>query len=151
MKKFFVFCMLIVAIAANAQTVPQDKEELAALQIIDKVYDKTTEAITQLADALAVPAEHVYNVLVKQQIITGVSLLLGMLLSILISCIFWLIVFKKHDFEKDWIYQNTEGWWTATIILNITSIVLIVIFIVDGLPCLINPEYGAIREIMSIL
>jgi hypothetical protein len=149
-KLLFVLLLIIPAFVINAQDV-EPKEELASVQVIDHIYDKTTEVISELAQALAVPAEHVYNVLVKQQVVEGVSLLVGLLFSILFTSISWFILFKKHNFKLKWYLQNIEGYWMISVILSIVSIILFVVFLSSGISSLLNPEYGAIRDIISIL
>lgn len=149
-KLLFILLLIIPAFVINAQEV-EPKDELATVQVIDHIYDKTTEAITELAQALAVPAEHVYNVLVKQQVVVGVSLLVGLLFSMLFTSISWFILFKKHNFKRELCLQNTEGYWMLSLLLSIVSIVLLVVFLSSGISSLLNPEYGAIRDIIRIL
>lgn len=149
-KLLFILLLIIPAFVINAQDV-EPKEKLASVQVIDHIYDKTSEAISELAQALAVPAEHVYNVLVKQQVIKGVSLLIGLLFSMLFTSISWFILFKKHNFKLEWYLQNTVDYWMLSVLLSIVSIVLFVVFLSSGISSLLNPEYGAIRDIISIL
>jgi hypothetical protein len=147
-------CTTIIAQTSNEVT----KEELAATQIIDQVFDRTTEAVQQISDALKVPAEHVYSVLVRQQIINSISWIIALLLGFIFCYLGIKLPLKDHkatnEREK---YKNdiTDGWWIWAIALSvgfgmILSIVT-VLAITDIITGFTNPEYGAIKDILSIL
>jgi len=184
-KLMFILLLLIPAFIINAQnkTLPymsledalvqtSPTEELASVQIIDHLYDKTEQAISTLAKALEVPAEHVYNVLVRQQVIKAVSSLIVLIGIIIASIIIISIGYKVwNDKNKNWMnsdkyneerygsdykrYDFDDGWWCILIsggyaFLGICIIVLICM-VGDIFSGILNPEYGAIKDIMSIL
>ena len=78
--------MLIVAFSVNAQDstlVTNTNVE----KLVDKYSGKIEAAIVSLAESLQQPAEHVYKVLVKQQIVKAINGL-GILLFLLILFFF---------------------------------------------------------------
>jgi len=165
-KLMFILLLIIPAFIINAQDV-QPKEELATVQVIDHLYDKTSQAISELAKALEIPAEHVYNILVKQQTIQSISSILAILVVSLICFIVIRLTYKDYNYiNKQWSEVNNrpdkthyfdldDRWWvwaigTAYVIWSIAIITFFCVLnnVVMGL---LNPEYGAIKDIMSIL
>jgi len=169
MKKLFILLMLYsIAIFTSFAQDSVIKEELASVQVIDQVFDRTTEAVQYLAQALKVPAEHVYSVLVKQQIIKSVSLLGSTIFVILLCC--FVVLYSYKDWKKTNLDYNTkndrkdlsynqydldDGYWVWTIgfAIPIACIAFLVLVFVSGeiLTGFINPEYGAIKDILNAL
>ncbi len=145
MKKIvFLTVMLILSIAAYAQdSISKDIPISETERIIDKYLDKTGEALSNLAQTLKVPAGHVYEVLVRQQIAQGISITLG---AILISVL--LIIVVRSGIKNDW---DDEWQIPATIALCILWLIIICTTIFMAIPSMINPEYGAMKEIMDLL
>jgi len=113
-------------------------------RIVDKYIDKAEDAINTLATALKVPAEHVYSVLVRQQVVNGIV----SLVAVIVSCslfIFFLYASEKEHIE-DASFKNI-----ACLIFGVFGFIALFVFFIAGLPSLCNPEYGAIREIMFVL
>ena len=134
-------------IASTTEAVPQTITE--AERIVDKYGGKISGAISSLADALKVSAEHVYMVLVRQQVAEGISVVLLLVVFIIIA-----IMFSRNFNKAD--YKDSQGNRHATmsIILGICTAVLgvILIFILpEAIIKLINPEYGAIKEIFELV
>ncbi len=99
MKKIVFFISLIViTIAAPAQTAAPDQPISETERIVDKYLDRAEDAISALAEKLSVPAEHVYSVLVKQQVIKSVSTLFLIVFLIIISILAIWLPYK--DWEK---------------------------------------------------
>jgi len=106
-----------------------------------------------------VGTEHVYGVLVKQQIANSITNLVVYFL-VFLSIYFSLRFYKKVEFvKKDYSYSSDIK--DGHEMYFISSIALIVIFgigviffmftIHDTISGLINPEYGAIEKIVSML
>jgi uncharacterized membrane protein YcjF (UPF0283 family) len=143
MKKLFILLLFVNFTLTIFAVEEVTKVSTEVNSIVDNVFDKTSEAVKELSQALKVPAEHVYSILVKQQLTrsyvwTFINSFL--LLACIVLWIFWI-----RDLE------NKEDWWGLPVT---TSVIFIIIFIssVGTIATgFINPEYGAIREIMNIL
>jgi hypothetical protein len=168
MKKIVFFISLIViTIAAPAQTAAPDQPISETERIVDKYLDRAEDAISALAEKLSVPAEHVYSVLVKQQVIKSVSTLFLIVFLIIISILAIWLPYK--DWEKSNMryaagHDRDEGyrrwdlddrWWlwsmipgSIVLISSIIALVSCAELIATGL---LNPEYGAIKTILSVM
>jgi hypothetical protein len=140
----------------------------------EKVFNKATEYIDAIAAKLGVAAEHVFEILVRQQFATGIAdIILGVaLLSVLITII--VVTVKaftkaeyKHESERyfsssekpingyarmrDFIEDSDGLFWlpytAVTAILAILSIGCLYYGILE----LINPEYYAIKELLEVI
>lgn len=123
--------------------------------------DKLGGFIDELAKQLGVAATHVYEVLVKQQMVDGISLLVkaGVWLAILI--LLWTLM-NKLVFKK-WssLYNDDPYGFDAQFALGIVTVLLAVVtiffsfYIVDwltlGIKKLLNPEYYALEDIMTFI
>jgi hypothetical protein len=142
MKKIILFLLLCVSLTAYTQTDSTLVTNTTAEKLIDKYSAKVEAAIVSLAENLKQPVEHVYKILIKQQIVrawvwasvNGVIFLLTILLWIL-----WL-----QDDDRD------EWWGLPTFITFI-----LVGFIATTLPTVftgfLNPEYGALQDIIQMI
>lgn len=136
----------------NAIQQVNDSAELTALM----VYNDFKAGIQGLAQSLKEPAEHVYSVLIKQQYVKawiGVALLFITIVFILISI--KLLLFNKNSYIYGEIDDVSAG-GVIGIIIGIISLVLLLTFLIGGyftdiLQGFINPEYGAIRDIVNFI
>ena len=149
MKKIITLttCLLI---ALTSMATVKDSSDLS-----ERIYTDAKKALVQLGQSLKVGSEHVYGILVKQQIVSAIIwlivLLIGMLFAIPV------VIVDKTDVKSK--YGHMTGWENST--KGITSILLLIIgaiiffigignldVIVTGF---INPEYGAMKEIMRLM
>lgn len=118
-----------------------------------KVYTDVKAGITGLASALKVGAEHVYIVLVRQQIVNAIIwLIVG-----IIGFIFVLNSIKMYKSTEKWLDSDDE-FPTGLGIFRLTQILFGLLFslifvchidtIITGF---VNPEYSAIREIIGFI
>lgn len=117
--------------------------------LYQQVYTDLKSAIDSMADGLGVAAEHVYEVMVMQQFINSLAY------SVLILTGVVLIVISIKAM------QSVEDWDEAPSVMGICGILLgilgLVVFstgiinINDIITGFLNPEYGAIKEIMSFV
>jgi len=122
---------------------------------LSKVYSDVKAGISGLAESLKVPASHVYGIMVKQQIAQSISNLIFFLAFILLSVILYksgMKTYKLWNTKKD---DDLVGITIITFILcAISTFICVVGFwsdyasIVTGFT---NPEYGAIKEIISFV
>lgn len=168
MKKVLFFMMFIsIAVIGYSQDAKGDspvatnKDELGLLngttpiseteRIVDKYVGQFSDALTELAKALKVPAEHVYGVLVRQQVVRGISLLIGVLLSLGLSIFLSAALRRRKNSEFDDLFLDEPFLFMGTIIGWVCFVILTAVFLSGGVSSLINPEYGAIKDILSIL
>ncbi|WQZ49341.1 hypothetical protein Z3_25 [Bacillus phage Z3] len=123
--------------------------------------DKLGGFIDELAKQLGVAATHVYEVLVKQQAVDGISLLVkaGVWLAVLI--LLWTLM-NKLVFKK-WssLYNDDPYGFDMQFALGIVTVLLGVVtiffsfYIVDwltlGIKKLLNPEYYALEDLMTFI
>lgn len=124
-----------------------DSTKLTAL----KVYNDTKAGITGIAKALKAPVEHIYYILVKQQIVTAV--VWGFLFIIAICFLF--NFFKALKSTEEWTNDyDASVLGVYRMIQGILSCILLIIclFNIDNIVTgIINPEYGAIKDIMDFI
>jgi len=113
------------------------------------IYSDIKDGISGIASALKVGAEHVYEVLVKQQRVDAIIYLtIDMFLLLLaIICIWIGFIFDKRRGDA------AEFIATSCFVVGVIMFVLLIIaVIINTSPIItgfINPEYGAIKEIIN--
>jgi hypothetical protein len=139
--------LLLVAFTASAQT---DSSKVT----FDRVYSDVKSAVSGIGSALKVGAEHVYEVLVKQQFVQSIT---GLFTLIFIWAILSLLVWKLPK-NRDFYFDELDLPHIYTFLLGIGLIVgsiFSVVYTVGIIPVIItgfiNPEYGAIREILETI
>jgi hypothetical protein len=120
----------------------------------EKVFAKVTQYIDALAAKLGVAAEHVYGVLVRQQVAEGiVDIVVGtLILAVLIFAS--MVLIKKVELPRIVDEFDLLGYvFVAAISLLIIGLPggYAVSEISDGIKHVINPEYYAIREILNAI
>lgn len=160
MKKFIMLLslLLVLLIPVIAQesvtkivdeTVVQEYVTNSNVEkLIDKYSDKLYASITSLAETLQQPAEYVYKILMKQQLVIGYTYLSVFITMLIIS----LILFKlnKTIFKEDaWDDVNVFNFFA--IITALICAGFLIAFLADGFQRILNPEYYAIDKIMSLI
>lgn len=168
MKKIILFLMLIILATIDEQTVQAATVDTSSVTTelaipdstkltVREVYEDVKAGITGLAAALKTPAEHVYTVLCKQQVVKAFVGIFMFLITILclVTCL------RYGSFVVDWedgeVKENKPS-FSAIIstIFGILSIIFIIIFFVgsyhlDIIQGFVNPEYGAIKDIVDFI
>ena len=150
MKKFILLFMLFFTIGVTyAQDSTQYVTNSNAEKLIDKYSAKVENAIIALAEKLQQPVEHVYRVLIKQQIVNSIVYLVVFVIAI----IFVIVGIKFCASEKaEWEYGNFHS--TFGIISIITGLLISLGFWFSMSECItgfINPEYGALKDIIEMI
>lgn len=142
--------MIIAMLACSAATFAQaDTPEVTKVSteinnVVNNIFDKTTEAVKGMADALKVPAEHVYTVIVKQQLTKSVTWTIVYVLLLIVCLWLWYLWLKDDGDDKlDWI--------VVPILATIIYIILISASLTVVISGYFNPEYGAIKEIVELI
>ena len=174
MKKFLIVLTLLFSQLAVGQTVASviDSTKSVVSNAIDStktavkkgvgivdtssnfkmVYTDIKDGISALASGLRVGAEHVYMVLVKQQIVYAiVYLIVGLFALFLI--VNWINGYK--DTKQKWAEDEgpTGLGVIKTIQMAIAGVMLgVFLFHIDTIIMgFVNPEYGAIQTIIDIV
>lgn len=119
--------------------------------------------ISVMADKLSVPAEHVYRILVKQQVIEGVTYLVfslfGAICFFALALLCWKIIKGK---ERDYYdgggrffdaMNEAPGWvlsFVGCCIVFVGSMLFLTIGGSSAVGQIINPEYYAIKDIAEM-
>ena len=145
MKKFI---LLLTFVAMTTFSFAQEKtSELVTDSNVEKLIDKYSAkleaSIISLAETLKQPAEYVYGTLLKQQAVKAWTNLLIGVLATLILIIVWILWFKDK--------KGKDEWWGVPTFITLGYIVFwcaVMMTIVGGF---INPDYGAMQEIVNMI
>lgn len=182
MKKFIAgFILFALTVAYAMPTLADDSIKTTTENVIQTVQDTdvnanlkyVTEKLEAFVKSFKAPAEHVYKILVKKQVLAAWSEIFLLVLSIIIGLILiitpvkimenknsrWREANKDSRNVKDNPNYNYHDWnenppLTISVILGcfvlFPTFIIILIDMSDIIQGLFNPEYGAIKEIMSI-
>lgn len=127
---------------------------------LNKVYSDIKVGIASLSQSLKVPATHVYGILVKQQVansIISICLIVVLLITAIISVIVAIKMYNKAKVESNsYPIETTPGLFfvvfsVGSAFLAIGCIIMICSTMESIVIGFTNPEYGAIKEIISIV
>ncbi len=150
MKKIILLTMAILSINSVTASVDSTLKSIDTASVTNKIYNDVKSGIVGLASGLKVGAEHVYEILVKQQIVNS---------GIYCTLLFFGLILIYNYLKR----YNTEKWTesgdpTFLGIIRFFQLILgailfiISIFNIDViLTGIINPEYGAIKEILTFI
>lgn len=143
MKKLFIIvCLVFITGVSFAQ---QDSTKYVTNsnveRLVDKYTDKIEVAITSLAQELKQPVEHVYKLLVKQQVVKAATWTVAIIVALLVTIGLWILWY----FDK----EEKDEWWGLPVFVTGILCVLIAGTLSTILGGFINPEYGAINEIID--
>ena len=162
MKRLLFMAMIVMmSISTYAQ-----KDSLVtntnAEKLVDKYLAKVETLVTGLAAKLQVPAEHIYKVIVKQQLVNSLSMLFILIVTMLpaLSVKWW---FRKHLEVQDAYKQKHNSYYSDVttgyewggyvigIIMPCISFVIFLSWFSNIMTGIFNPEYGALKSITSML
>lgn len=145
MKKVLSLIMamtfLFVSYAQKTDSLPiPDTAKLT----LGKVYSDVKAGINGLAQSLKVPATHVYGVMVKQQTVSAITWLIVDIFLFLVALFFAIV----WGIDKS---EDKNEWWGVPVVFFCIFLIFIFFNLSDIIGGLINPEYGAIKEIISFV
>lgn len=159
MKKILFIVAFLCSFTMYADSTSVNiQEEISSIQNLPDsakvtfttVYNDVKEAISGIAASLKVGAEYVWTILIKQQIVKGLVYLILLTISLIL-----IISFYKacKNSKEDWLeHGDPTPIGIMRIIQIVTGLCLFVISINNLdviLTGLINPEYGAMSDIMN--
>ena len=115
--------------------------------VATEIYPDVKNAITEIARGLGVGAEYVWTVLVKQQVVLGITELLELLLilCLIIAGIVWLWKIIKKNEAITWkVLPGVFLILFGTLMFGEIDFVIII----QGL---INPDFGAINYVLDFI
>lgn len=158
-ETLILLAILLTSIIGKSQDTVNNRADTSKLSWT-KVYNDTKHALSGLAAGLKTTVEHVYTILIKQQIVQSVVFLSEIILTIVLFLILSIGLVKNLK-----LYHNENHSFNGDNIEDHTSTILLIIFsILSGIMmcCVIgnvfaemitgfvNPEYGAMRDIISM-
>jgi membrane protease YdiL (CAAX protease family) len=148
-------CLTLVTYSQDSIPLPDSSQVT-----FTKVYNDVKSGVAGLASALKVGATHVYSVLVKQQLVYAITYLI-LTLVLLISSIICITIFtrnyKKAMRSERWEYTSLDdsfdlgGMLTISIVLSLITILVMIFNMEQIVMGFVNPEYGAIKEILDFI
>lgn len=127
-------------------------------KVSKQLYTDIKAGIVGLAAGLKVSAEKVWDILVLQQLVYSISCLIFSLILSIVSFTFinrgWKL-WKKAEEKDGYKYDFDEGIWCGMFILGVIILVGSTVFTSVNLNTVItgfiNPEYGAIKDIVEFV
>lgn len=160
-KVLFLIIFLGVSSLIRAQTTPQAIISDSVGKLVDssklswnKVYNDVSGAMSAIGSALKVGAEHVYLILVKQQMVNAIIWIISFVFCIVFVCLMikWGKGLHGRMIGENWNFDEEWGWIVLYVLL-VAAIVGMLITCVSHIGAvvtgLINPEYGALNEILN--
>lgn len=160
LKKLYILIALLIgaiSIKANAVTATLDTISVKTKEVatfvdtssnFKHVYGDIKAGLVGLAAGLKVGVEHVYTVLIKQQIVYSITWLI-----IIIALIIFTVIFKKiYIYAKDNWVDMSHFMFTlfggAGLVIGYITVLCNLTTIITGF---VNPEYGAIKDIINFI
>lgn len=124
------------------------------MQVPESIQDKIFGYIDAIAEKLGVAAEYVFKVLVKQQIIHGITSIVVWLMSLIAVVVMMRFAshFDKKAREEEFM-GTSDNWalvlWATSGFLGFILCLVTVLGGPDAIGKIINPEYYALKEIIE--
>lgn len=113
------------------------------------IYQDVKSALVGLSSGLKVGAEHVYEILVKQQIVNSITYLILLIIALL-------LIIPLYKFIK--FCMNNKNVNEGNVFICLIGIIvvgffnIIMLFKIDNIIMgFVNPEYGAIEKILELI
>lgn len=168
MKKIlFLIAVIFVIMASCCQNVTAQNDSTSQSEyvtdsdvekLVDKYSGKIEATLTSLAETLKQPTEHVYMILIKQQYVHATLYSLCWIFTFILIYAFSK-VYPKSRWKEHSSYlhipedEKFNKYATLSLIYGVLSLVFLLISIFNTdviIQGFINPEYGAIMEIIEL-
>lgn len=150
--------MCILVLGAGLCTLKAEDKADSTKLTLSTVYSDAKEGLKGLGDALKVGAEHVYVILVKQQVVYSITYLVIVVLVLIGGRVTYSWSNKMH---ADFIKENSNHEWGESPADTGLMVIAFVLWVGGGCTAIavaddivagfVNPEYGAIKEIMNFV
>lgn len=124
-------------------------------ELVKEIVASGSAALSALAEAAKTTAEHLYSVLIRQQIVEGLVLLIQIVLYCLVA---WFGGGKIYKWVKKGVnapdsYPSAEGEYIVSGLIAFMALsaatMLMLRFVGEAIGKLVNPEYYAIKFILE--
>ncbi len=160
MKKL-ISALSIVALILSSQVLVKAEDtapDSAKVELTkEQIYTDIKQTIATIAEGLSVGAEHVYGVLVKQQVVSAIATTCLLVMFLGTGTLFFVLsnrawkITLKNDRHANYGDGIEGGYLAIGIILGIFFLVFTIFSITDIVTGFVNPEYGAIKEILDLI
>lgn len=112
-----------------------------------------TKYIDQLAQSLNVASEHVYEALIKQAMVSGIASIVWAVIFGIAAVVVLYVGFKsaKNEFDRYGFYHDVSMTILFTLIAASFAVIPFGVAVENALTALLNPEYWAIKEVLSAI
>lgn len=111
-----------------------------------QVYQDFKGALSGAADALKTGSEHVYEVLVRQQVVNSITWIIVYVLMAIVTFVIWRIVYRVVEEDR-----NANELFILPVVVTCITAITFLVTIGDTVTGFINPEYGAIQEVREFI
>jgi hypothetical protein len=125
------------------------------IEVTKELGDMIGTVLQTMADKLNVPVAHIYEVFIKQQVISGIICTIMLALGIIVPIIIMIITHKSRD--KDYsIFNDRQNTTIQVLFLGAFGYFMITGAITfftldDFVTKIVNPEYHVIKHITEML
>ena len=152
MRKFISILCLLIAFAFQSFA-EETKEQVNNVQVVNATFDNIEQGLTKLAETLKVPASKMWEVFVEQQMINSLSEILALIITLSICVFVYIKCVKYAEKNNDDVFEYAITGLPAAAVLAVAfiSLILILVGATDTITGFINPEYGAIKDIIDAI
>lgn len=122
-------------------------------ELMREIIASGSAALKDFAQAAKTTGEHVYGVLVRQQMVEGISMIIALILFIVSLATVWIRVvhprYKKSKAKESYSSGDPEFFAGLSIFLFILFIGALCIFLSLAIQKVLNPEFFAIKFIFD--
>jgi len=125
----------------------------------EQLTNKLIEYLDAIGEALGVAAPHVYELMIRQQVIGG-SLWVAVIvvLMVVIALLARLSLkklngkYRKESYRADEEFNNALTFWKGTVwAFGIVVLFILALCLPHNIVRIVNPEYYVIKELLSII
>jgi hypothetical protein len=123
------------------------------VKIQQQLLDRSSDFINKASQTLGSTGAHVYEVLVRQQVVSGIGTIVAIILFCIIAAVSF---FQYYQFAKRHMDESDDGfgWICGGIFGGFFFLMIVVIGVValsDSVQHILNPEYYAISFIFDTI
>lgn len=126
------------------QSIQSDSTKVTFTQ----VYQDVKGALSAIGESLKTGSEHVYEVLVRQQVVNSITYSILILFGITITVI---LLGKAHKEKQTFEDSAFPGYLAFGVVIGVITLIGICATMDNIVTGFVNPEYGAIQEIREFI